>query len=162
MTKFIIVDLDNCIADDAWRIPKINWSKPTPIARYHDYHSLSGFDAIGNLRIFDEHADCGLIIFTARPELYRALTHEWLTRRGVPYERLFMRGNEDHRDSIELKRTMVLNLPEFYYGIALEDIAAAYDDRQDVVDMYRSYKITAHRLEIHNVCAYTPPKKEVA
>ena len=72
-----------------------------------------------------------------------------------------MRDNDDHRDSLELKRAMLLGLPEFY-GIALEAIAAAYDDRQDIVDMYRSYKITAHRLEIHNVCAYTPPKKEFA
>ena len=161
MTKFIIVDLDNCIADDAWRIPKINWSKPTPMARYHDYHSLSGFDEIGNLRIFDEHADCGPIIFTARPALYQALTREWLARRGVFYERLLMRDNDDHRDSLELKRAMLLGLPEFY-GIALEAIAAAYDDRQDIVEMYRSYKITAHRLEIHNVCAYAPPKKDFA
>ena len=38
-----IGDIDNCLADDGWRIPKINWQKHGD-ERYEDYHLLSGFD----------------------------------------------------------------------------------------------------------------------
>jgi len=32
MSTYVILDLDNTIADDAWRIPSINWqwSNPAP------------------------------------------------------------------------------------------------------------------------------------
>lgn len=156
MTKHIIVDLDNCIANDAWRIPKINWQKSNPMDRYHDYHSLSGFDEVGNMDIFAEHPGAVGIVFTARPVLYHAVTQEWLKRKGVPFEYLVMRNNNDHRPSLELKRTMLKWMPDVY-GIPLEDIVAAYDDRPDVVEMYRTYGIMSHKRELHNVCAYTNP-----
>ena len=159
--NYVILDLDNCIADDAWRIPKINWQKSNPMERYHDYHSLSGFDRLGNQDILTRHESDEIIIFTARPVLYSALTQEWLRRNEVNYEYLVMRNNNDHRPSLELKRTMLMWMPDVY-GIPLEDIVAAYDDRPDVVEMYRKYGIDAHKRELHNVCAYTPPHKETA
>lgn len=157
--KYFILDLDNCIADDAWRIPKIDWTKFNSTERYHDYHLLSGFDDAGNLDILEQHLDAAAIIFTARPAAYRALTQEWLKRQNIPYELLFMRHNDDHRHSLELKRAMLLGLPEFY-GVDLASIVVAYDDRADVVEMYRKCGLTAHRREIHNVCAYTPPQRQ--
>lgn len=154
--KYIIVDLDNCIANDAWRIPKINWQKSNPMDRYHEYHSLSGFDEVGNLDIFAEHPDTATIVFTARPVLYHAVTEEWLRRKNIPYEFLVMRNNNDHKPSLELKRTMLNWLPHVY-GVPLEDIVAAYDDRPDVVEMYKTHGLKAYKRELHNVCAYTNP-----
>lgn len=156
MKKHIIIDLDNCIADDSWRIPKINWQKSNPMERYHEYHSLSGFDKAGNLDIFEENPDAAGIVFTARPVHYHAITEEWLKRNRIPFEYIVMRNNQDHRHSLELKRTMLMWMPEVY-GIPLDSIVAAYDDRADVVEMYKTYGIAAHRREIHNVCAYTNP-----
>ena len=69
----IILDLDNCIADDSWRIPKINWAAEDPLNRYHDYHSLSGFDTAHNHDLYI-NTRCDIVIFTARPIMYRALT----------------------------------------------------------------------------------------
>jgi hypothetical protein len=159
--KHIILDLDNCIANDAWRIPKINWQKSNPMERYHDYHSLSGFDEPGNLDILEEHEGARVIIFTARPVLYSAVTHEWLRRNKIPYEFLVMRNNNDQRHSLDLKRTMLKWLPDMY-DVPLDSIVAAYDDRPDVVAMYQSQDIPAFQKEIHNVCAYTAPHKEPA
>lgn len=161
MNKYIIVDLDNCIANDAWRIPKINWQKSNPMDRYHDYHSLSGYDECGNMDIFAEHPGAKAIVFTARPVLYHAVTEEWLRRKGVPYEFIVMRNNNDHRPSLELKRSMLKWLPEMY-DIEFNQIVAAYDDRPDVVDMYRAHGLRGLKRELHNVCAYTPPHKEPA
>lgn len=152
---YIIVDLDNCISDDAWRIPKIDWSKKNPLERYHEYHSLSAFDALVNEDIVTRPGQRA-IVFTARPVLYRAITEEWLRRHDVPFDHLVMRNNDDHRHSMEIKRQMLHWLPE-HYGVSWKRIAAAYDDRQDVVDMFRRYDIDAYVRAAHDVCAYTDP-----
>lgn len=159
--NFVIFDLDNCIADDAWRIPKINWQKSNPMERYHDYHSLSAFDRLGNQYVLQKHRLDVVVIFTARPVHYSALTQEWLRRVGVDYEYLVMRNNNDHCPSVELKRKMLSWLPEIY-DIPLDKIVAAYDDRPDVIAMYKEQGIPASQLEIHNVCAYTKPIEETA
>lgn len=155
--KYIIVDLDNCIANDAWRIPRINWQKSNPMDRYHDYHSLSAWDELGNTDIFAEHPGARVIVFTARPVLYAAITQEWLKRKNIQYDYLVMRNNNDHRPSLELKRTMLGWLPEIY-KVPLSDVVAAYDDRQDVVDMFSAKGIAARRRKLHDVCAYTNPE----
>lgn len=153
--SYVILDLDNCIANDAWRIPRINWQKQNPLERYHEYHSLSAYDELGNTDLFAEHHH-EVIVFTARPVLYHAITEEWLLRNNVPVKHLIMRNNDDHRSSVELKRHMLHWLPE-HYDVPWQEIVAAYDDRQDVVDMYRKYHIAAHVRAIHGECAYTKP-----
>lgn len=160
MKPYIILDLDNCIADDAWRIPRINWQKADPMERYHDYHSLSAWDRLSNSRVaHDPRTE--FVIFTARPVLYRAITEEWLLRWGVVHKHLIMRNNNDHTPSVELKRKMLSWLPDHYH-ITFDQIIAAYDDRPDVVAMYRAEGINAVTMAIHEVCAYTNPNKEAA
>lgn len=154
--SMIILDLDNTIANDVWRIPKINWQHADPLARYHDYHSLSAFDAPGNEDLFKERDD--IIIFTARPVHYHAITEEWLNRNGVNFQVLLMRNNDDHSHSKDLKLRQLAWLQNDY-GINKSDIFCAYDDRQDVVDAYLAAGIHAEVRSIHNVCAYTRPSK---
>lgn len=156
----IILDLDNTIADDAWRIRKINWQKTNPQERYHDYHLLSAFDEAGNTDLF-RNCEHRIVVLTARPVAYHALTTEWLMRKGVAVEHLIMRNNGDHRHSRDLKRMQLQWLPQLY-GIGLDEIQCAYDDREDVVQMYREHGVTAQVRSIHNVCAYTAPTKETA
>jgi hypothetical protein len=157
----VIVDLDNCIADDAWRIPRINWQKANPTERYHDYHSLSGFDELRNEEILQDSKGSLILVFTARPVQYRPITEEWLRRRKVPFQHLIMRNNNDHRPSLELKRHMLHWLPEVY-GVRWGSITAAYDDRPDVVEMYLKHGIHSEVRAVHNVCAYTPPTTTTA
>lgn len=152
----IILDIDNCIADDSWRIPKINWQTDNPVWRYHDYHSLSGFDMAHNHDLYiNTRSD--IVIFTARPILYRAITEEWLKRHGVGYALLMMRDMEDHSHSVELKQKQLNALFENTSAKAA-DIVAAYDDRPDVVQMYRKFGIPAEIRFVHDVCAYTKPE----
>lgn len=160
MSKYIILDLDNCIANDMWRIPAINWQWSNPTHRYHDYHSLAGFDEVGNEDLIWGHGK-KILIFTARPVQYAAITHEWLRRKGIEAAEVIMRNNGDHRSSAELKQAMALWLPG-NYGIQLDEIAHAYDDREDVVQMYRDMGIAASVRAIHNVCAYTNAEEPAA
>lgn len=162
MTHHIILDLDNCIADDAWRIPKINWQKSDPMDRYHDYHSLSAFDDLRNedILVGVREGTEAAIIFTARPVQYRAITEEWLRRKEVPFRYLIMRNNNDRRPSLELKRTMLHWLPEVY-DVPWNSVVAAYDDRPDIVAMYRKNHMPGFQRAVHDVCAYTAPKEQV-
>lgn len=155
----IILDIDNCIADDSWRIPRINWKAENPFDRYHDYHSLSAFDQSGNRDLF---LGCkhDIIIFTARPLIYRAATVEWLSRNGVACALMLMRDMEDHRHSVELKKMQLEVLIE-RSDLEITDIVAAYDDRPDVISMYKGMGIEGAQLRsIHDVCAYTNPNQE--
>ena len=156
--KFVIVDLDNCIADDAWRIPHIRWQKRDLNHRYHAYHLLAGFDECANEDLFVPARDGReqLVVFTARPVMYRPITEEWLRRKNIPVVALLMRNDNDHRPSVELKRSMLLSLQELY-SIPLSSVTAAYDDRADVVAMFTHHGIRAQVRAIHSVCAYTPP-----
>jgi len=159
MKTYIILDLDNTIADDSWRIPKINWQRQNPLDRYHDYHSLSAFDKVGNDHLLATRHH--ILIFTARPVRYRAITEEWLRRNGIEYEHLLMRNDNDHCHSVVLKAKMLNWLPEMY-GIAWDKIFAAYDDRKDVVEMFEKCGIAAACVPIHDTCAYTNPNEETA
>jgi hypothetical protein len=74
---------------------------------------------------------------------------------------LIMRNNDDHTPSVELKRRMLQWLPQ-HYGISHDGIVAAYDDRPDVVEMYKQHGINGQLMSVHDVCAYTNPNKEAA
>lgn len=164
--KAFIFDLDNCLADDSWRIPYIDWSKDNPGERYAQYHAYCDRDPAPpatHLKEFLSRAlfalECKIVFLTARPVEVAQQTRDWIRRnliqdRAVGYV-LIMRNNGDHRPSVQLKREMVASLPE--YGVRLQDVAHAYDDREDIVAMYRELGIPATVLKIHDVCAYTPP-----
>lgn len=165
MSRLIICDIDNCIADDAWRIPFIDWDKGDPDARYHVYHTLGIGDAPDAAAWLTQERNTAqaehVHFFTARAVRYSKLTHWWLEdatgmRRGKDYT-LHMRNNGDHRSSVEVKRNMLSHL--FGCTDAMPgDIAAAYDDREDVVAMYRECNIPAHVRAVHNKCAWTDPR----
>ena len=153
----IILDIDNCIADDRWRIPFINWQTDNPVWRYHDYHSLSGFDMAHNHELYINTRH-DIVIFTARPIMYQAITMEWLKRHGVGHQLLMMRDMDDHCHSVELKEKQ-LNALFANTNVKAEDIVGAYDDRPDVVEMYKKFGIPAEIKFVHDVCAYTKPKE---
>lgn len=143
----IILDLDNCISDDSWRLDRIDWNAMTPTQRCHDYHSLCGFDSSGNRDLF-KTTQHSIAIFTARPVMFRAITEEWMRRQGIKWEILLMRETDEHHPSVQTKK-MQLDL-FIRAGFTIADVARAYDDREDVVNMYRSYGLNATGRAIHN------------
>lgn len=151
MNPVILLDLDNCIADDQHRIPLIDWSEPNNFKRYDYYHMALPLDEVGNQDLFLGRSE-RIAICTARPEAYRAMTAFWLRKHGVFWSKIVMRGNNDPRPSHEVKRTQLLLL--LAQGLKLEQIVCAYDDRQQVLDVYREYGIPVEHRWIHNVSAY--------
>ena len=153
--SYIILDIDGCIADDGWRIPAINWHATDPFKRYDEYHKLSYLDPAGNHDLFKEQKH-GILLLTSRPVAYRALTERWLKGVGVQWHALLMRNNPDHRPSSVVKHWQVLEL--WHYGVALSEITCAYDDRPEILSMYRdSFGLRTELRALHDVCAYRNP-----
>jgi hypothetical protein len=147
--KYVILDLDNCISDDGWRVGYIDKNRPAH-HRYRKYHLLAGFDEPHNKHLFKPEEGHQNIILTARPNEYRDIAVEWLMRHGVQYRFLLMRPENDFRPAAEAKLNMLLNLNSLY-GMPTSDIVAAYDDNMSIIEMYRREGISATQLKIHEV-----------
>lgn len=161
--RFVIFDIDNCVADDGWRIPLIKWGEQDMDKRYEDYHRAAIADRAGNMELFTRETRSGIngglipIFLTARPVRYAAATEAWLREKlGVDRHILICRNNADHRSSVAVKRSMIEGL--WQYDVRLDCVVRAYDDRADICAMYREFGIEAHQAIIHDVCAMTPPK----
>ena len=146
----IILDIDNCISDDGWRIPRIRMNTDDLRLRFHEYHMLSAFDVPANLQNIVRDAD-DIIVFTARPSEYRAVTEEWLRRRaGIEPRLLIMRAPAERAPSLELKKRMLrATLRET--NITVGDIVAAYDDREEIVRMYLDHGVPGRVLKCHDI-----------
>lgn len=138
----IILDIDNCIADDSWRIHLIDEKRQRIDDRYHAYHMLSLFDNAHHRHVWEGRND--IIIMTSRPEIHEDLTTRWLLANGVQFELLIMRGNGDYRSTQYLKQRAAVDL-----RMAGHHIDHAYDDREDIVAAYQDAGIPASVLKIH-------------
>lgn len=145
--KTIIVDLDNCISDDNWRLNRIKREEQNMHLRYHDYHIACSEDELRNQHIFE--SGYSVAILTGRPTTYLAQTVEWLACHGVKFDHIIMRNRYDYSNSVSLKRKMLWWLQK-YYDVHKSDIVCAYDDRYDIVEMYIEEGIKAEVLSIHN------------
>lgn len=156
--KIRILDLDNCISNDEWRIPFIDWNKEDATERYYRYHAGCALDDLGNSHLIEnlEH-DEFIVIFTARPEYVRRRTSVWLSENVRSVFMMFMREENDHSSSVEVKKRMLLDLKE-RAPAAFNNITAAYDDKPEIVEMYKSFGINAHVASIHNTSAYQQEK----
>lgn len=153
--SYRIFDLDNCIANDGWRIKYIvqkdtaivldddNSYSCKPVFDYHDYNSLSPFDRAENTHLL--YGVKPIVIFTSRPERYRLITEKWLEVNNITYRSLHMRPDSLNASAAKLKSAM-LNALFSEYGPA----TIAYDDDDDVVRMYQQNGIRAVRAWIHN------------
>ena len=135
--KYIILDLDGCISDDRRRLHLIDHNEPDMTKRYEKYHSVCDSDPPINRHLFDSLDDSTTaVIFTARPQKYADQTIDWLEKTGIKFEILCMRKDGDHRPSTIIKN-------EFLSFIQRNNIIRAFDDKEDVVAMYRNNGISA-------------------
>jgi hypothetical protein len=136
-----IIDLDNCVSNDQWRLNKIQLHHPKPNDRYWEYHEHCHLDPHGNRHVISQlRYSYRLLVFTSRPEIVRDKTERWLDENDIPYDLLFMRPDDNHMSSVDMKRLMLSWVPEGQYNIE-----HAIDDRHDILDMYRSQGIRQTR-----------------
>lgn len=153
-----LFDLDNCLANDAWRIPLIRWDLPKEAGRYDAYHAACGRDPVYPVAWELYRAavrDGKLPIFvTGRPERVREETVDWLKRNIVDAHKTLhieMRGDTDHRSSVHVKRDAVCRI--IRDNVQITD---AYDDHEGILAMYRDeFNIQGiHLVRAHKRTAY--------
>ena len=76
---------------------------------------------------------CDIIILTGRKDSSREITEEWLKTYNVPYDRLYMRGDNDYTSGTKFKEK-ILNtfiLPKY-------NVLFTMDDDDKCVQMFRN------------------------
>lgn len=150
--KIFLVDLDGTLADNTHRQRFLNkelYSGMSEDDRWEAFFSLCLLDSpkIATIEtvkaLFKEgHRP---IICTGRPERYREASKMWADYHDIPYVGFYMRSDDDRRPDHEVKKDM---LEDIYRnsGYTKHDILLVLDDRQSVVDMWRSLGLTCFQV----------------
>ena len=102
--------------------------------KYHAFHYGSLFcppiawvvDELHNYR----RANFDIIIVTARREMWRELTTNWMGSVGIPHTELHMRGQDDERKDKLVKSDILDRLLINY------DIKHAFDDNPSIIELW--------------------------
>lgn len=76
-----------------------------------------------------------LFMVTGRSDAVRDETEDWLYDQNIPFCKLFMRKVGDHREDAIVKSEL---LDDILKTTPQKKIGGVFEDRQQVVDMYRS------------------------
>lgn len=129
MTDAYIFDIDGTLAIRGDRSP-FNWSKV-------------GLDTVNEpvRKVLDRlEIDFPIIILSGRDEVCREETEKWLRDNSIKYDELHMRPkNNNEKDSI-IKRRIYDDIKNRY------NILGVFDDRNQVVEMWRSLGLTCFQV----------------
>lgn len=143
--KIVIVDLDGTLAINKHRFHLIDKS----LGKKVDWNSyfeacdkdLPNKPVIESIRALKEQG-YQVHIFSARGDIVKAKTIEWLETHSVPYDRLTMRKMDSFTPDEELKKSWLLH----YYPDYKKDILCVFDDRDKVVKMWRSLGLACFQV----------------
>lgn len=83
-----------------------------------------------------------MILVSGREDSCREDTVLWLNQNAIPFNGLYMRKAGDYRNDSEIKKEIYNNILEPNYNII-----AVFDDRNRVVDMWRSLGLTCLQVD---------------
>ena len=101
-----------------------------------------------NLARMYKDAGYRILIFTGRDGIAELVTRQWLKDHNVPFDRLVMRPQGNHRPDTEMK-TKWLN-EEFGNESWKTEVKAVFEDRDKVVKMYREMGIQCYQVSEGN------------
>lgn len=158
LPDIIIFDLCDTLADTRHRSHLIPPASIAHVASSWDRHSLAcGNDApitpvIRLLMTLSERYR--IFILTSRGEVARAETVAWLARHNIPYDRLIMRGPDEHREPAAVKI-------DWIKAIGPDHIFCAFDDNDNVVRAICGMGITCLQVADFRPPAYSPESEHI-
>lgn len=158
LPDIIVFDLCDTLADTRHRDHLIPPASVAHIASSWDRYSLAcGGDApitpvIRLLITLSQHYR--IFILTSRGDVAYAETAAWLARHHIPYDRLIMRGPDEHREPAALKA-------DWIKAIGPDHIFCAFDDNDDVVRMIRGLGITCLQVADFRRAAYSLEREDI-
>lgn len=141
----VLVDLDGTLALNKHRFHYIDKSLGKKID-WNAYFQACDQDAphkpvIETIKALKEQG-YKIHIFSARGDVVREKTIQWLHRFNVPFDDLTMREMNSYTPDEELKKQWLLS----YYPNYQTDIFCVFDDRNKVVKMWRSMGLTCFQV----------------
>lgn len=148
--KAVLCDLDGTLCDIDHRLPFVKhrgcdqyikddskcacgWKKDWKAFFYNLPEDAIRMEVLDQLKQLSAEGH-EIFYISARPELYRDGTEEWLGKwaKGVPYKALIMRGKNDNREDSIVKREI---LNKYFPDKSV--ITKVFDDRPRVIRMWR-------------------------
>lgn len=144
--KSVIFDIDGTLADIRHRRGYLDSERPD----WRRFNEAMGGDTpntpiVSLYKTLWESGQYKMEVVTGRNERFRAVTETWFTWNEIPFASITMRPDNDYRPDNELKKNILEDLRAKGH-----DIAFAVDDRQQVVDMWRSNGITCLQCDVGN------------
>lgn len=102
-------------------------------------------DAVGIITAMAYQNDYKVIIVTGRSADHKQVTVDWLSENGIEYDEIYTRESKDNRKDSIVKREIYENFIEPKYNIKF-----VLDDRNQVVDMWRSLGLKCLQVEEGN------------
>ena len=135
----ILVDIDGTLADVRHRLHHIKGAGRKNWKAF--FAAMDGDTPMDEtIRWVRElEKDNHIVVLTGRPEEYRARTERWLRDHGVPFEKLVMRPQGDHRPDYVVKAEVLRDIPR-------ERIALVIEDRDQVCAMWESKGVKVHQV----------------
>jgi hypothetical protein len=147
---YILVDIDHCLTDAAWRDDLRGTDGERNWDRYHeaakDDKPVQEMIDLVNLYDASGYFTVGL---TSRPERFRQMTQRWLGEFGVMLDELLMRPDDSRLPTAEDKKLQAIR----YFGSEdslRTEVAFVLDDRDDVATMFRGLGITVLQVFIRS------------
>ena len=137
-TMIFLFDIDGTLAKIDHRLKYIQQETPDWAAFYANAsYDEPIWEVITVARCLNMEGQ-RVFMSTGRTESIRELTMAWLRKFRIPVEALYMRRDGDHREDFEVKSEILDNILKAYpQYIPYNIIAGAFEDRQQVVKMYR-------------------------
>jgi FMN phosphatase YigB (HAD superfamily) len=131
----VLVDVDGTLVD----VTGIRHLVEGGSRDFNAFHKAS-IDCQPNFPVLQrvqELHDLGLsvVIVSGRDERFRRLTDFWLALWAVPCDRLLMRCSGDSRSDVLVKKEFFNELSQHF------QIVEAIDDREDLLEMWKSLKV---------------------
>ena len=128
----IIVDVDGTLALKSPNRSIYEYAKV-----YEDSLNIPVYKAVTSFA----GTDCAIIIMSGRDDDCKDVTVEWLMSKNVPFKEIYMRSTGDKRSDDIVKRELFENNLRGRFFVE-----AVFDDRQKVVDMWRSLGLTTFQV----------------